>query len=307
MKERELEHLYHEGVKWDGKYFETVYHAVELYEDPKQLKKAIGRFLSRKNRGEFKLTNPYSKQIWLRQLIPSMLKYPENSELEGYRTWEEALQQGGIAVCFVTITHDEWACCDENIQFDLQRAKQKVRNAFIGLSFIATFEAAYYVNENWTTDGVEGNLISFHCHAIVWATHKSQLMRHRGRIKRRFRPILGNKSGIRFDTIKTEEGLCKSVRYQAKMPFYGKRTVREGTKKKQKDAKLSYIQHYRLFKALQKYDLLDVWVAGGDGSVVLRDAKSRLAQYRKEWRSRPIGASHPGIFGVGNGGSYLRV
>jgi hypothetical protein len=115
------------------------------------------------------------------------------------------LKEGRVVCALVTFTDESWACPDTHIEFDLSRAKQKVRNALGGLSFVAAFEAAYYVNEKWEKAGKEGNLVSFHCHAVVWATHYSQLSRCRKRIKPRFRPILGN-NGVRFDALKKKRG-----------------------------------------------------------------------------------------------------
>ena len=85
----------------------------------------------------------------------------------------------------VTFIDLSWAFPIDNIKFDLDAAKQKVRNALTGLSFIACFEAACYTNEEWETDGVSGKLVSFHCHALVWATNRSQLVRRRAKINPR--------------------------------------------------------------------------------------------------------------------------
>jgi hypothetical protein len=150
------------------------------------------------------------------------------------------------------------------------------------------------VNEKWEKAGKAGNLVSFHRHAVVWATHYSQLSRCRKRIKPRFRPILGNKSGVRFDALKKAEDVCKAVRYQAKMPARGYRTVPQGWgKKTQTSAKLSYVSRYRLFTALQQYDLLDFWLAGGEGATILREARTKLHEHRERQRLRSASKSQP--------------
>jgi hypothetical protein len=204
------------------------------------------------------------------------------------------LREGRVVCALVTFTDANWACPDTHIEFDLRQAKQKVRNALSGLSFVAAFEAAYYVNEQWEKEGNQGKLVSFHCHAVVWATHYSQLSRCRKRIKPRFRPILGNKSGVRFDALKKAEDVCKAVRYQAKMLALGYRTVPRGWgKKTQTSAKLSYLSRYRLFTALQQYDLLDFWLAGGEGATVLRQARTKLYEHRERKRLGPGSKSQP--------------
>jgi hypothetical protein len=199
------------------------------------------------------------------------------------------LKSGGVVCAFVTFTDEAWVCPDTAIEFDLNRAKQKVRNALKDFSFIAAFEAAYYINEEWKKNGEKGKVVSFHCHAVVWATHWSQLARRRKKIKPRFRPILGCKTGVRFDALKKADDVCKVVRYAAKMPFYGYRTVaHDGGKKTQKSANLSYIQRYRLFKALQQYDLLDFWLAGGEGTMIMSSARHKLVEYRRRPRERRL-------------------
>jgi hypothetical protein len=55
-----------EARKWDDLYLNATIHAVRLYEHRREVKRVIRKFLSRKNKGAFKLTNPTSKQIWLR-------------------------------------------------------------------------------------------------------------------------------------------------------------------------------------------------------------------------------------------------
>src|ERR1700730_7761610 len=55
--------------KWDNLYLRSTNHAVELYEDPHEVEHVIQEFLSGRNKGAFKLTNPFSKRIWLRELL----------------------------------------------------------------------------------------------------------------------------------------------------------------------------------------------------------------------------------------------
>ena len=292
-----------EANRWDDLYLHSTIHAVELYHRQSQVREIILKFLSRKNRGAFKLTNPFSKRIWLRELLSAFLSDPKRPETEYEREYGRVgmmtgLKRGLVACALVTFTDETWACPDTAIEFDLERAKQKVRNALNGLSFVAAFEAAHYVNEEWEKNGKRGKLVSFHCHAVVWATHKSQLARRRFRIKPRFRAILGNKTGVRFDVLKKADDLCKAIRYQAKMPARGYRTVAQASgKKTQTSAKLSYLARYRLFTALAQYDLLDFWLAGGEGKWIFRTARKNLAEHRQRQRKQEfIGEiAHPGF------------
>jgi hypothetical protein len=182
QEELDVDEIVAGAEKWDDLYLHSTIHAVELYE-AYQAKEVIQEFLSRKSLGDFKATNPFSKRIWLKELLIAFYSHECNSKSralydQGERSppknpvqyWYEdeehryplmaGLKQGRVVCALVTFTDENWACPDTHIEFDLSRAKQKVRNALSGLSFVAAFEAAYYVNEKWEKAGKEGNLVS---------------------------------------------------------------------------------------------------------------------------------------------------
>jgi hypothetical protein len=191
MDDGELDDFVAEARKWDDLYLHSTIHAVELYEHPYEVRQVIQEFLSRKSLGDFKATNPFAKRVWLKELLialyghecnrPSRAQYKQEGERSPLKNpvqyWYEdgerryplmaALKAGLVACALVTFIDESWACPDTKIEFDLKRAKQKVRNALSGLSFIAAFETAYYVNEEWEKAGSRGKLVSFHCHAVV--------------------------------------------------------------------------------------------------------------------------------------------
>ena len=151
-----------EANKWDDVYLHSTIHAVELYHRQSQVREIILKFLSRKNRAAFKLTNPFSKRIWLRELLSAFLSDPKRPETQHEKEYGRVgmmtgLKRGLVACALVTFTDENWACPDTAIEFDLNRAKQKVRNALNGLSFVAAFEAAHYVNENGRKTGKGAN------------------------------------------------------------------------------------------------------------------------------------------------------
>jgi hypothetical protein len=67
-----------EANRWDDLYLNSTIHAVELYHRQSQVREIILKFLSRKNRKAFKLTNPFSKRIWLRELLSAFLSDPSD-------------------------------------------------------------------------------------------------------------------------------------------------------------------------------------------------------------------------------------
>jgi hypothetical protein len=273
-----METLFDEALRYDERYLEAAIHAVELYDSYDQARERIREFLSRKSQWDFKATNPHSKRIWFEGLIDSYL----NSNLKDMRPEGEREDEPRYKCGMITFTHSDWVCTDVDFKFDLERAKQKVRNALSGMTFIACFEAAYYVNEEVTKDGKTGKLVSFHCHALVWASSKFKLKRARMFSKSRFKPILGCKSAVRLDVIKSAEGVCATIRYMTKMPFYGYRIVVEGGKTKQKKAKLSSRQNYKLINAMAAYDLLDLWLAGGEGAELMAGTTKSINRRRRE-------------------------
>jgi hypothetical protein len=280
--------------EWDNKFLRASLHSVRLYEDPTLVEEVIEEFLSKETRGAFKATNPFSKRIWMKELIDHFIRYGHGSYELG---WDHELSEGRIACVMATFTHEDWVCADTNIKFDLDSAKQKIRNALQGLSYIACFEAVGYVNEHWTTGGVRGRLVSFHCHVLLWATSRNQLNSRRKRIKKRFMPVLGSRTGVRYDSLKhnSERDMCRILAYQAKLPFLGKRTVLNASgRPNQVDVELPRETHFRLITAMQKYDLLDLWFAGGEGSTILDEARFALTPHRKahsrlEWLRRHRG------------------
>ena len=111
-------------------------HAVELYEHPRQVKQVIQEFLSRKSLGDFKATNPFAKRIWLKELLIAFYGHEcnrpsraQDEDAGGRFPLMAGLKEGRVVCAFVTFTDESWACPDTKIEFDLSRAKRKVRNA----------------------------------------------------------------------------------------------------------------------------------------------------------------------------------
>jgi hypothetical protein len=273
-----LDELIRRAEEWDSRYLEATVHALELY-DRADVYDLEREFLSKRNRGAFKLTNPHSKRLWIPKLIESFL----NSRQQRHgRSWDEDLRDSKVAVGFVTFTHRAWACADSNIRFDFKRAKQKVRNALAGTSFIANFEAAVYRNEPWVIGGKEGKLICFHCHALVWAGSLSGLRRLQQRIQGRFDPMLGNENGVHLREVHDEDELARSLVYLTKVPTLGYRTTKtKSGKKRQAHAKMTFSSRRNLFHALKDRSTFDFWLAGGEGRRVLSIPRSQL---RKKYK-----------------------
>src|SRR3954454_11962707 len=152
--------------KWDDMYLYSTIHAVELYERPYQVRQVIRDFLSRKNLGDFKATNPFAKRIWLKELLIAFYGHDCNKKSQapdeddgGPYPLTAGLKEGRIVCALATFIDAAWACPDTHIEFDLNRAKQRVRNALSRCSFIAGFEAACYVTEEWEKGRSRGKLV----------------------------------------------------------------------------------------------------------------------------------------------------
>lgn len=274
-------------IEWNGKYLDVVIHAIERYEDEECARKTIRKFLSTNTSQNFRSTNPASRVVWMQTLLETFLA--GHSTVGGSlnkKPWSIALESGEIICAWMTFTNLHWSTAHTNIQFDLERAKQKIRNCLGGLNFLASFEAAVINNEYMETGGTRGKVVSFHCHAIVWATNMSQLKRRREKVVGRFKPLFGARSSIRIDRLKKEADLHRTLRYQGKMPVLGYRTIpskRGG--KNFAPAKLSGRTHYRLFEAFKHVGLFDLWLGGGEGAKILSEAKQKLdLHYYNQWR-----------------------
>lgn len=279
---KNIDAFFGKAKEFNNKYLRAQIHAVEQYDSPRQGQVRINEFLSRESQWDFKATNPYSNQIWFEGLINSYL----NSNLIDMRPEGQRYGESFYKCAMITFTHRDWVCTDVDIKFDLAKAKRMVRKALPGLTYIACFEIAYYTNEEWEKDGKVGNLVSFHCHAIVWALSSYKIKQARMKAKGRFQPILGNNSGMRVDTLKSAEDVCNVIRYQTKMPFYGYKTVIVGAKRRQKKSRLSNLQNYRLLKALGTYEVLDLWFAGGKGAQLMANARSDIAKLPRKKLTR---------------------
>jgi hypothetical protein len=261
--------LIEKAHEWDHRYLDVTVHSIER-SDPERCRALVREFLSEENRGAFKATNVYSKRIWMAQLLQL---FDRNGPC--IPDWDST-------VCaLVTLTDEQWTTGDENIQFDLTAAKQKVRRALIGTNFIACFEPALYTNEKCGPDG--GKLISFHCHALVWVARKSDLDFLRKCITGRFKPILGNKAGVHISARKTRRDVGQTIIYMSKMPCCGYKTIvgQGGKKLQQKTSRVSNRSRGNLFHAMKEYSIFDLWLSGGEGVRPLREAKGKARERHK--------------------------
>jgi hypothetical protein len=245
--------------KKDAEYITELRAAIYRFEGQEIGAKTIGRYLSQEKLADLNLVNPYARKVFREHLLM------EVADVEGGQ-----FATGG-AVMLATFADRAWACCDRALNFDFDKAKQKIRNALSGMDYIAAIEGAVYPHTKWTTDGIAGCLVSFHCHAVVWSTSKSVLRRHQARIAARFKPVHEDDKKLPFlNNLKTLNDVLKALRYLTKMTLEGYRRKSSGT---QEHVPLDAGHHYRLFKFLRGRCLFDAWLAGGKGAEVLRHAK----------------------------------
>src|ERR1700730_7844157 len=119
----DLEKFLNPSDKWDGKYRRAVIAAIRQYQ-PERAEQIIERYLSRERCAEFNLANTYARRIFRRELLATELALETN------------LFRPGLVVMWASIADRAWACCDRDINFDYDAAKQKLRNAFTGMNFI---------------------------------------------------------------------------------------------------------------------------------------------------------------------------
>jgi hypothetical protein len=199
------------------------------------------------------------------------------SKLEG------ELYQPGRVVMMATFVDKKWAFPHHEIGFDFKVAKQKVRNAFEGFDFIGAFEPAVYPKEKWQTKSGIGSLVSFHAHVMVWSTSESKLRRHKLEITKRFTPLAGDEklSFPALHNLKTILEFRKSLRYASKMPVEGYERVEDNDEVRQSHTTLEDVHYFRLIDFLRHHNVFDAWFAGGEGSQILKSAKSQSIEVAK--------------------------
>jgi hypothetical protein len=251
--------------KWDREYLKAVTDAIRKYQ-PEKAEKIIRRYLSEERQAELNLTNTYARRIFRTALL---------TVAQGLET---RLFRKDVIVMWASIAPRDWACCDRDIDFNYDLAKRKIRNAFAGKNFIAVIEPGYYPHEKWQSGDKVGSLISFHAHILVWDTSRSKLQRHQQDIGLRFWPVQeGDRKTGRLCHVKTLADLWRILRYSTKMPFYGyDRQVRDDDSVVQSNLQLAPVHHYRLFRFLRKHTVWDAWLAGGEGTVLLRDVRKAV-------------------------------
>lgn len=260
---------------WDKRYLDAVGAAIEKYQHPNNATKNICKYLSKETCSAFKLVNPYSRKIMRKQLLAAALDVEE-----------PVFSQIGRIVMLETFVDKEWAFCDRAIDFDFKAAKQKIRNALVGMDYLGVFEPAVYPEERWTANGKMGCLVSFHSHVFVWGSSQSKLRRHRDTIKHRFTAIDADEFGEAFPVLnhlKTAKDLLRTLRYTTKVPFNGyRKVIKDGRLIQEDNVKLGLKHHYRLTGFLRHYTVFDAWFAGGKCTSILRDVrKSSLNQARE--------------------------
>lgn len=277
---------YAEAEYWDGRYSRASIRALERFHDPSDLGCVIEEFMSKKSRGAFRATNPFSKQLWLKALVDSFITKQARTRRKRRRPIMLLinLPNDDTTCSLVTFTHRDWVFADTNIEFALKAAKQKVRNVLKGLSHISAFDVAYYTNEQWRTGNQLGHLVSFHCHSLVWFRNESHLSRVRIEAKKQFVPVLGNESGARFDLLESTSDALNVLRYQAKMPIYGKKTSKNGPKTKQFPSYIKHKRRHLLLRYLSQYTTFDFWFGSGDGAEILREARAAVLDERNIYK-----------------------
>jgi hypothetical protein len=268
----ELKQFLKPAENWDRKYLSAAKEAITALSPSGEIaERRIKKYLSEDRLGEFNLANPHSRALFRRHLLLAASE------------WEGELYRPGRLVMMATFVDKSWAFPDHEIAFDFKAAKQKVRNAFEGFDYIGAFEPAVYPREELTTESGTGSLVSFHAHVFVWSTSESQLRRHKLTIAKRFTPLARDEelSFPRLDKLKTKADFRTTLRYVTKMPVDGYERVEENNEVRQRHAKLENVHYYRLVGFLRHHTVFDAWFAGGEGSQILKAAKTQSIEAAK--------------------------
>lgn len=265
-----VDEILKDAWKWDRKYLEVTVHAIRRFNTEGDAEDLIDEFLAQSTAGQFNLANPYSKGLFLAELLPTLI-----TQVTG--RFNDPSQSVGMSCALATFLRPEWNCAEGSVDFDIAAAKKVIRNALTGFDFIARFEPVTYQNEFHGLGGRRAPLVCFHCHCIIWTTASySKLERLRKTLKHRFGGKLERGDGPHFARLETARDVAKSAGYMSKMPALGKRTGNRVGERRQSSRKISYRSYFATFNELRKHDMYTFWLSGGDGAKLLRDARRRL-------------------------------
>jgi hypothetical protein len=226
--------------------------------------KKIDQFLSKRSAKDLSYFNRHVRHV-----------FRTNLQMHVARIWPN-LEKQRIALGFFTFVDRSWVTNEAEYAVDLVEIKRKVRNALIGMNFIAAIEHAVYSNRPFRVDGVESRMLAIHVHAIVWTTSQRQLERRRSKVAQRFDKIFpGQKSTVRCEKRVGLNDFLDTIRYMSKMDLSTYRLLNEaGTK--QVNAKTSLRSRYHRFNKMRDELLTHYWFAGGTGAPILRAAVRSL-------------------------------
>jgi hypothetical protein len=74
--------------------------------------------------------------------------------------------------------------------------------------------------------------------------------------------------------LKTILEFRKSLRYASKMPVEGYERVEQNDEIRQSHTTLEDVHYFRLVGFLRRHTVFDAWLAGGEGSQILKSAKT---------------------------------
>ena len=260
-----------EARVWDKKYLNLTLHAIRNFQSEQDAEELIEWFLSRESVSHFNSANPHSKDMFLAELLPKLLQHISGDS-------DDPDQKFVMSCAMGTFLRPEWDFPEGHIDFDIGKAKKIVRNALSGFNHISRFEPVTYQNEFCTKGNVRAPLVCFHCHSLMWTTASySQLERLRSSLKYRFRSDRSRDDGPHFSRLQDPRSVATELAYISKMPTLGKRMVeRGGLPPLQKSRTISYRSYNHMFNELRKHDMYTLWLSGGDGAKLLREARSRL-------------------------------
>jgi hypothetical protein len=256
--------------KKDSEYLSKMQAALEKHDDFAAL--SIPVYLGESEWRELNLVNPYARRVFRKILLNEVGDLEQSSNI-----------QRGV-VTLLTFADADWTCGDRNYSFDFDAAKRKIRNALKGMDYIATIEIGIYPGISFDPrKKAQGCLVSFHAHAVVWASSRSKLERHKKTISDRFTPVhkQDTKTYPIINNLKVLKDVLKVLRYLTKMPSDGYQLKEGKAGHLQEHAPLNAGHLYRLFEFLKDYSIYDVWIAGGRGAEIMRDVRRDIRELLK--------------------------
>ena len=260
-------------ARTDSEWFDLVTRGLDLHvknaREYRQLRRALGSVTS----PEGNAANYRARGRYRRVVVSRLTKLVDESQQIPSRQRSE--------FAFVTIDDARWWTSDVEFRFHRQSATALIRNFLAGTNFLGWWEFGAIRNHRGPPPSFRGKLVTPHFHALVWGRNLRTIRKLLSRRKGRFASGFDGIKAVDIRKLPTPNDLLEVACYILKSPIMAYRLIkrRDETFRLRK-SRNSYKGHLRVFLILMGYRLVDLMVAGGEGTKLAKDIRQATNGHR---------------------------